>query len=100
VRVLSLQTSKPKGARRPKMDTLYDVFSAIRDDEGEHVATMAACQDPEVLVRSPNVEAAIAAAAAALALAEAVLVNVPEDGIAAILAAAEDFIESGGGGLL
>ena len=120
------QTSKPKGSRRPKMDTLcvcparvpgivpphansfpayapstrYDVFTAIRDDEGEHVNTMAACQDPEVLVRSPNVEAAIAASAAALALAEAVLFNVPEDGIAAILAAAEDFIESGGGGLL
>lgn len=94
------QTSKPKGARRPKMDTLYDVFSAIRDDEGEHVATMAACQDPEVLVRSPNVEAAIAASAAALALAEAVLFQLPEDGIQAILSAAEEFIESGGGGLM
>jgi len=30
--------------RRPKMDTLYDAFSAIRDDEAEHVKTMAALQ--------------------------------------------------------
>ena len=30
--------------RRPKMDNLYDVFSAIRDDEAEHVKTMAALQ--------------------------------------------------------
>jgi ubiquinol oxidase len=27
-------------ARRPKMNTLYDCFSAIRDDEAEHVKTM------------------------------------------------------------
>jgi len=26
--------------RRPKMDTLYDAFSAIRDDEAEHAKTM------------------------------------------------------------
>jgi len=26
--------------RRPKMDTLYDTFSAIRDDEAEHAKTM------------------------------------------------------------
>lgn len=30
--------------RRPKMDSLYDAFSAIRDDEAEHVKTMAALQ--------------------------------------------------------
>jgi hypothetical protein len=29
---------------RPKVETLYDVFSCIRDDEGEHVKTMAAMQ--------------------------------------------------------
>jgi ubiquinol oxidase len=30
--------------RRPKMDTLYDCFVAIRDDEKEHVETMAKLQ--------------------------------------------------------
>lgn len=33
--------------RRPKVDNLYDVFVNIRDDEGEHVKTMVACQKPE-----------------------------------------------------
>eukprot|EP01041_Mallomonas_annulata_P006697 gene6697-13579_t len=61
------QTSREKGSRRPKIRNLYDVFCNIRDDEGEHVATMAACQDPNVVVRSPNTEAAILAAAAAAA---------------------------------
>lgn len=94
------QTSRPKGSRRPRVDNLYDVFCAIRDDEAEHVSTMAACQDPDVLVRSPNVEAAIAASAAAVALAEALMNNLPEDSLSAIIAAAEEFLESGGGGLL
>ena len=31
--------------RRPKMETLYDAFSAVRDDEAEHVKTMAYLQD-------------------------------------------------------
>ena len=37
------------------------MFINIRDDEAEHVATMAACQDPQTLINSPNVEAAVAA---------------------------------------
>jgi hypothetical protein len=28
------------------MTSLYDVFCAIRDDEGDHVSTMHACLDP------------------------------------------------------
>jgi ubiquinol oxidase len=28
---------------------LYDVFINIRDDEGEHVKTMAACQDFSIM---------------------------------------------------
>jgi ubiquinol oxidase len=32
--------------RRPKIDNLYDVFVAIRDDEMEHIKTMRACQQP------------------------------------------------------
>lgn len=40
------QTAHLAEVRRPKVDTLYDVFVAIRDDEMEHVKTMVACQQP------------------------------------------------------
>jgi len=38
---------RPAGAgpRTPRTKSLYDVFINIRDDEGEHVKTMNACQD-------------------------------------------------------
>lgn len=38
--------SKGKGVapRRPRCETLADVFTNIRDDENEHVKTMVACQ--------------------------------------------------------
>lgn len=65
------QTGRPRGSRRPIVNSLYDVVCNIRDDEAEHVTTMAACQDSEVLLRSPNTEAAMvgtAVAAAALAI--------------------------------
>jgi len=53
------QTEQKKRAtrRRPPVASLYDVFANIRDDEGEHVATMRAVQDDTILARSPNVEA-------------------------------------------
>ena len=38
------QVSRPPGSRRPPCSNLYDVFANIRDDEGEHVNTMQACQ--------------------------------------------------------
>jgi ubiquinol oxidase len=34
-------------SRRPNVDTLYDVFVAIRDDEREHVRTMEYLQEQE-----------------------------------------------------
>lgn len=42
--------------RRPVIETLYDVFVNIRDDEGEHVKTMVACQKPDAqkTLKSPN----------------------------------------------
>jgi hypothetical protein len=55
------QTARERGTRRPKIDTLYDVMCSIRDDEAEHVKTMAACQDREVLRRAPGTEKAVAA---------------------------------------
>lgn len=62
------QTNRVPGERRPVVNTLYDVFCNIRDDEREHVNTMSACQDPDVRTRSPNTEAAIIAAGVATAL--------------------------------
>lgn len=44
------QTGASIEPRRPPCRNLYDVFAAIRDDEGEHVKTMRACQD-ETIVR-------------------------------------------------
>ena len=38
------------------MRSLYDVFSAIRNDEADHVKTMQACLDPNVSVMSPSLE--------------------------------------------
>mmetsp|Transcript_39031 Transcript_39031/g.92464 ORF Transcript_39031/g.92464 Transcript_39031/m.92464 type:complete len:484 (-) Transcript_39031:160-1611(-) len=35
--------------RRPECTSLYDVFSNVRDDEGQHVETMAACQDARIV---------------------------------------------------
>lgn len=40
------QTTHASETRRPEVNNLYDVFVAIRDDEMEHVKTMAACQNP------------------------------------------------------
>jgi ubiquinol oxidase len=34
--------------RRPECENLYDVFCNIRDDEGEHVKTMIACQTTSI----------------------------------------------------
>lgn len=44
------ETQFPSGQefRRPQVDTLYDVFVNIRDDEGEHIKTMSALQQFEV----------------------------------------------------
>lgn len=44
------QTSIRPESRRPKVDNLYDVFINVRDDEGEHVKTMIACQQPQALL--------------------------------------------------
>lgn len=51
------------------MKSLYDVFTAIRDDEGDHVSTMEACMDPTVAKLSPSLERkALTAVAAAVAI--------------------------------
>lgn len=51
------QTEHDPRERTVAVSSLYDVFCNIRDDEGEHVATMRGLQDQDVLERSPNIEA-------------------------------------------
>jgi len=60
--------SKGMEQRRPgsQMTSLYDVFSAIRDDEGDHVNTMNICLDSDIAVSSPSVEKAYIAGATAV----------------------------------
>eukprot|EP00270_Netrium_digitus_P019752 TRINITY_DN7871_c0_g2_i1.p1 TRINITY_DN7871_c0_g2~~TRINITY_DN7871_c0_g2_i1.p1 ORF type:complete len:599 (+),score=109.40 TRINITY_DN7871_c0_g2_i1:254-1798(+) len=58
------QTSRVPESRRPVIESLYDVFCAIRDDEYEHVKTMVACQALDSRVESPHRLKASAAAAA------------------------------------
>eukprot|EP00850_Spirogloea_muscicola_P013312 SM000089S23868 [mRNA] locus=s89:444609:446190:- [translate_table: standard] len=48
------QTAQVPESRRPKIESLYDVFCAIRDDEHEHVKTMSACQRLDSPIISPN----------------------------------------------
>ncbi|MCO5562506.1 hypothetical protein L7F22_016133 [Adiantum nelumboides] len=48
------QTSRLPETRRPKIDSLYDVFNAIAGDEFEHVKTMIACQQLETVIVSPH----------------------------------------------
>ena len=67
------QSGRLRGSRRPRVESLLDVFSNIALDEAEHVATMRACQDPRVVVRSPNGEAAVLTVGAASALARGAL---------------------------
>jgi ubiquinol oxidase len=43
-----------QGTRRPQLQSLYDVFVAIRDDEGQHVSTMRNCQRGGNAMHSPH----------------------------------------------
>jgi len=47
--------------RKPgtNLRTLYDVFVAIRNDEGDHVQTMTSCLDPKVATLSPGLESRV-----------------------------------------
>jgi ubiquinol oxidase len=55
------QTGAQPGTRRPELQNLFDVFVAIRDDEGQHVSTMQNCQRGGGAMHSPHVSAAAAA---------------------------------------
>jgi len=47
-------SEREPGSRRVKVETLYDVFQTIAEDEGEHVKTMAACQDEKTPFKNPT----------------------------------------------
>lgn len=49
------------------MTNLYDVFQAIRADEGDHVSAMKACLDPSVALISPSIERRVLSAAVLIA---------------------------------
>ena len=53
----------PLSVRRPKIQTLYDVFSNICEDEKEHVGTMNACQIEGVTLGTANTINALTALA-------------------------------------
>ena len=44
-----LVTAADGARRRPEVRDLYDVFSAIRDDEKEHIRTMKSCRDSTIV---------------------------------------------------
>lgn len=50
------------------MQSLFDVFTAICADEGDHVSTMAACSDPAANLRSPSLERRILTGVAVFAV--------------------------------
>ena len=64
--LLQFCTLITKQLRRPgdSMQSLFDVFSAIKADEGDHVGTMKSCLDPEVAVKSPALEKKVLVGAA------------------------------------
>lgn len=101
--------SQNKEIRRPglNMESMYDVFSAIRDDEGDHVGTMEACLDPTVAKLSPSLERKVLTGIATAA-AVAIFMNTGGDlGIGADIADSLDLgdltdmvSEDGAGGFL
>jgi len=53
---LNEASDAPTARRRPKMETLYDTFMAIRDDEAEHVKTMIHLQKQDGDIQLCDVE--------------------------------------------
>lgn len=77
------QTAREVCSRRPQIRSLFDVFSNIRDDEGEHVNTMNACQREDSDISSPNAVNAKTAAIAALIAAQYAFQKIAETALMA-----------------
>lgn len=96
--------AKGEEARRPgeNLKSLYDVFCAIREDEGDHVKTMTACMDPTVAVQSPSLERRVLTGAALTAAAAYVLgagdfSNLVDEASTVDAASVEQGLEAGSG---
>ena len=74
-RYISTQQFFSPKPRKPgaNMRSLYDVFSAIRADETDHVNTMQACLDPQATVRTPSLERKVIAGLAFVAVISALV---------------------------
>jgi len=70
------QTGGERGSA--PVESLYDVFCRVRDDEASHVDSMKECQDPEVRSRARIVELGAMVTAAAVFAASAVTVETVE----------------------
>ena len=79
--------------RRPKIETLYDVFSNICEDEKEHVGTMSACQIEGVTVGNANSINALTALALGGTAATKFATRLAED--SAVTDGLDDIIGSG-----
>ena len=57
----SVSDPEQRGVRKPgtNLKSLYDVFVAIRNDEGDHVSTMKSCLDPKEATLSPALESRV-----------------------------------------
>lgn len=84
------------------MNSLYDVFCAIKADEADHVSTMTECLDPTVAVKSPSIEkrvlTGLALAAAASVIVSATGTFIPTD--VAVDGTTVEGLASGSAGLL
>ena len=89
------------GVRKPgtNMKSLYDVFTAIRNDEGDHVNTMQSCLDPSAPTLSSGLESRVLTGVALAAATSYLFGNYPGfDSLNGIMDGLSTLTSSGGGG--
>lgn len=88
------------GVRKPgtNMKSLYDVFTAIRNDEGDHVNTMQSCLDPSAPTLSSGLESRVLTGVALAAATSYLFGNYPGfDSLNGIMDGLSTLTSSGGG---
>ena len=88
------------GVRKPgtNMKSLYDVFTAIRNDEGDHVNTMQSCLDPSEPTLSSGLESRVLTGVALAAATSYLFGNYPGfDSLNGIMDGLTTLTSSGGG---
>jgi ubiquinol oxidase len=89
------------GVRKPgtNMKSLYDVFTAIRNDEGDHVNTMQSCLDPSAPTLSSGLESRVLTGVALAAATSYLFGNYPGfDSLNGIMDGLSTLTSSGVGG--